>query len=210
VNQCLENYLRCLTFQTPKKWNSHLSTAEWWYNTSLKTTPFQALYGFPPPLITESILPDLVGQEARDVMLVRQTSLLNIKHNLKLAHDRMKKYGDRKRTKTVIQVGDMAYLKLQLYMHNALSIHKCLKLHSKFYGPFKIIQRIGQVAYKLLLLKGCGIHPVFHASQLKKHISNKVISYAHLPLIDKEGNILMHHDKLLQRRLIPCNNEPVV
>jgi hypothetical protein len=44
VNQYLENYLRCPSFQNPKKWNSLLSTAEWWYNTcfhtSLKTTPF--------------------------------------------------------------------------------------------------------------------------------------------------------------------------
>jgi transposase InsO family protein len=44
VNQCVENYLRRMVFQSPKKWHSLLSTAEWWYNTSfhtsLKTTPF--------------------------------------------------------------------------------------------------------------------------------------------------------------------------
>jgi hypothetical protein len=100
VNQCLENYLRCQTFQNPKKWNSHLSMVEWWYNTSfhssLKTTPFYVLYGFPPPLMTKNILPDSVGQEARDVMLVSQTALQNIKHNLKLAQDRMKKHADKK------------------------------------------------------------------------------------------------------------------
>jgi hypothetical protein len=136
--------LRCLTFQNPKKWNSHLSTAEWWYNTSfhssLKTTPFQALYGFSPPMITKNILPDTVGTEARDVLLVRQTALQNIKDNLKLAQDRMKKYADMTRTERVLEVGDMAYLKLQPYRHNALGLHKTLKLHSKFYGPFKVLQ----------------------------------------------------------------------
>jgi hypothetical protein len=94
VNQCLENYLRCLTFQNQKKWKSHLSIAEWWYNTSLhstlKTTPFQALYGFSPPMITENLLPDSVGAEARDMLLVRQTALQNIKANLKVAQERMK------------------------------------------------------------------------------------------------------------------------
>jgi hypothetical protein len=86
VNQCVENYLRCLTFQQPRRWNSLLSTAEWWYNisfhTSLRTTPFQALYGFAPPMIIENILPDAVGQEARDMLMARQSSLQTIKNNL--------------------------------------------------------------------------------------------------------------------------------
>jgi transposase InsO family protein len=53
VNQCLENYLRFMSFQEPKKWAAWLPLAEWWYNrsfhTSLKCTPFEALYGYPPP-----------------------------------------------------------------------------------------------------------------------------------------------------------------
>jgi hypothetical protein len=61
VNQCLESYLRCMAFLEPKKWASWLSLAEWWYNsnyhTSLKCTPFEALYGYPPPLISEVMIP---------------------------------------------------------------------------------------------------------------------------------------------------------
>jgi hypothetical protein len=214
VNQCVENYLRCITFQHPRRWNSYLSTAEWWYNTSfhtsLKTTPFHALYGFKPPLITENILPDEIGTEARDVLLIRQTALSNIKSNLKVAQHRMKKQADKHRTERTLKLGDMSYLKLQPYRHNALGVHNCLKLHSKFYGPFKIIQKVGQVAYKLLLPKGCAIHPVFHVSQLKKHIGPKVIPQPNLPLTDSDGNIQMHPAEVLQHRLIPRNNEPVV
>jgi hypothetical protein len=47
-------------------------------------------------------------------------------------------------------------------------------------------------------------------SQLKKHVGSKVIPQPNLPLIDDEGNIKMHPEKLLERRLIPCNNELVV
>jgi hypothetical protein len=56
-------------------------------------------------MITETILPNLVGDEARDVMLVRQIALQNIKHNLKLAQEQMKKHADKKRTERVLQVG---------------------------------------------------------------------------------------------------------
>jgi hypothetical protein len=116
VNQCLKKYLWCMVFQCPRKWKSLLSMAEWWYNTSfhtsLKMTPFQALYGFPPPLITEGIILDSIVQDARDMMQARLTTLNNIKHNLLLAQERMKKNADKKRSERQVAVGDMAYLKM--------------------------------------------------------------------------------------------------
>ena len=70
VNQCLESYLRCMVFQEPKKWHSWLPLAEWWYNTTYHTatkfTPFQALYSYPPPLISEIAIPGPVDTDARD------------------------------------------------------------------------------------------------------------------------------------------------
>ena len=52
VNQCVETYLRCMSSDRPQKWKSWLPMAEWWYNTnyhtSLKMTPFEALYGYEP------------------------------------------------------------------------------------------------------------------------------------------------------------------
>jgi hypothetical protein len=53
VNQCLEQYLRTMAFQEPKKWSTWLTTAEWWYNssyhTAIKTSPFEASYEYKPP-----------------------------------------------------------------------------------------------------------------------------------------------------------------
>jgi hypothetical protein len=91
-----------------------------------------------------------------------------------------------------------------------LGIHNSLKLHSKFYGPFKVLQKIGQVAYKLLLPDNCAIQHVFHISQLKKHIGAKVVPQANLPLTDADGNIKVSLETLLERRLIPHNNELIV
>jgi hypothetical protein len=61
VNQCLEQYLRCMAFQEPKKWHQWLPTAEWWYNcsyhTAIKMSPFEALYEYAPPLLHQLSVP---------------------------------------------------------------------------------------------------------------------------------------------------------
>ncbi|KAL8140678.1 hypothetical protein V2J09_006699 [Rumex salicifolius] len=52
VNKCLEAYLHAMTVAKPKQWLRWLSLEEWWYNTNyhttLKMSPFQILYGYPP------------------------------------------------------------------------------------------------------------------------------------------------------------------
>src|SRR6187551_1411286 len=59
------------------------------------------------------------------------------------------------------------------------------KLAPRFIGPFKILERMGEVAYKLELpARLSGVHDVFHVSQLKK-CSNE-IRVEHLPLEDLE------------------------
>jgi hypothetical protein len=74
----------------------------------------------------------------------------------------------------------MVYLKIQPYRHTSLTAHKCLKLHSKYYGPFHVLSRVGPSAYKILLSDGCQpddcqLHDVFHVSQLKKHLAPHAI-----------------------------------
>lgn len=74
-----------------------------------------------------------------------------IKQNLLKAQERMKEQADKNRTERQLEVGDMVYLKIQPYKHTSLSIHRCLKLHSKYYGPFRVLAKVGNTSYKILL-----------------------------------------------------------
>ena len=104
----------------------------------------------------------------------------------------------------------MVYLKLQPYRQAAFGIRGSLKVRSKFYGPFKVIEKVGKVAYRLQLPEGAGIHPVFHVSQLKKHLGQHVVPMPNLPAVGPEGQIKTEPVAVLQRRMIPRNNELVI
>lgn len=79
VNQCVENYLRFMAMNEPKKWAAWLPLAEYWYNscfhTSTKFSPFQALYGFPPPLISEISIPGPMDEETNVFLQTKQEML---------------------------------------------------------------------------------------------------------------------------------------
>lgn len=64
-------------------------------------------------------------------------------------------------------MGDLVFLKLQPYVQSSLAPHSNMNLVFKYFGPYKVLARVGLVAYKLDLPTTSSIHPVFHVSQLK-------------------------------------------
>lgn len=135
-----------MAFNEPHKWAEWLPAAEWWYNslyhTSIKKSPFEALYEYPPPQVGEISVPCDASPEARITLHDKDHMLKTLQYNLTQAQSKMKKFADLKRTERTLDEGDMVFLKMQPYSETALGLRTSLKLTSKYYGPFKILKRI--------------------------------------------------------------------
>ena len=93
--------------------------------------------------------------------------------------EQMKAYADRSRRAVTLSMGDWVYLKLQPYRLKSLANKRNDKLSPSFYGPYQIKKQIDLVAFELDLPPARKIHPVFHASLLKKAVAAKTSSLNH-------------------------------
>jgi hypothetical protein len=206
LNKGLELFLRCFSFHNPKSWYKVLSWAEYWYNTAFQTsigmTPFKALYGREPPYLTR-YEPQVNDPPAlQEELMERDKILQQLKSNLERAQQYMKKQADRHRSDITLQVGDLVLVKLQPYRQQSVALRKNQKLGMRYFGPFEIIARVGNVAYKLKLPENAKIHPVFHVSQLKIFKGDPQQQYLPLPLTMSEIGPMLQPIEILQARTI--------
>jgi hypothetical protein len=130
--------------------------------------PFEALYGRKcrTPLnwseTGESQIfgPDIIKEAEEQVQLIR--------NRLKAAQSRQKSYADSKRRTVTFNVGDFVYLRVTP-LKGMQRFHVKGKLAPRYIGPFKILERRGEMSYKLALPSELSeFHDVFHVSQLCK------------------------------------------
>ncbi|GKE40382.1 putative reverse transcriptase domain-containing protein [Tanacetum coccineum] len=164
--------LRAYTIDFGKSWVNQLPLVEFSYNNSyhasIKAAPFEALYGRKcrsPVCWTEVGKAQILGPE-----LIQETTkkIIQIKQRMQAARDRQKSYANVKRKLMEFQVGDKVMLKVSPWK-GVVHFGKWGKLNPRYVGPFKVIERVGEVAYKLGLPEELSrIHNTFHVSNLKK------------------------------------------
>ena len=88
-------------------------------------------------------------------------------------------------------------------------LNKDNKLAPKYYGPYKVLQKIGSMAYKLELPATSRVHPIFHVSCLKKVIGDKIPIQTILPELDEEGKVILEPKKIFETRTKQLRNRVI-
>nr|GFA79469.1 putative reverse transcriptase domain, ribonuclease H-like domain, aspartic peptidase domain protein [Tanacetum cinerariifolium] len=194
--QTLEDMLCACAIDFVNGWVNHLPLVEFSYNNSyhasIKVAPFEALYGRKcrsPVCWTEVGEAQILSPE-----LIQETTekIVQIMQRMQAARDRQKSYANLKRKPMEFQVGD--------------------KLSPRYVGTFKVLERVGDVAYKLNLLEELSrVHNTFYVSNLKKcHVDEPLavpLDGLHfddkLHFVEKPVEIMDREVKRLKQSRIP-------
>lgn len=191
------------------KW---LPLAQYWYNmahhSSLGMTPYRALFGQVPPNYVHYHPKDSTNHTVDSLLRAREVTIKLLKDNLAKAQQRMKIQAVKHTSERVFAVGDWVYLKLQLYRQHSVHRPAFHKLSAKYFGPFMVLEKVGQVAYKLELPAESKIHNVFHVSLLKRKLGNHTVAST-LPPVSENGEFISIPVKIMDRRMTNRRNKVI-
>ncbi|GKE57012.1 putative reverse transcriptase domain-containing protein, partial [Tanacetum coccineum] len=132
---------------------------------------------------------DIGDRQLTGPKIVHETTkkIVQIKCRIQAARGRQKNYADKRRKPLEFQVGDKVMLKVSQWK-GVIRFGKQGKLNPRYIGPFKILAKVGTVAYRLELPEQLSrVHSTFHVSNLKKCLSDEtfVISLDEIQIDDK-------------------------
>nr|GFA10930.1 putative reverse transcriptase domain-containing protein [Tanacetum cinerariifolium] len=180
--QTLEDMLRACVIDFEKGWVKHLPLVEFSYNNIYHAS-------------------------------IKETTKKNIliKQRIQAAQDRQKSYADRKRKPMEFKVGDGVMLKVSPWK-GVVRFIKRGKLNSRYIGPFKVLAKVGDVAYRLELPQELSkVHHTFHVLNLKKCYADEPLAMPlegvnideTLQFVEEPVEIMEREIKRLKRSWIP-------
>nr|GEV60330.1 putative reverse transcriptase domain-containing protein [Tanacetum cinerariifolium] len=181
------------------------------YHATMKAAPFEAMYGRKcrsPVCWTEVGEAQILGPE-----LIQETTekKVQIMQRMLAARDRQKSYANLKRKPMEFHVGDKVMLKVSPWK-GVVRFGKRGKLNPRYVGPFKVLERVGDVAYKLKLPEELSrVHNEFHVSNLKKCHADEPLAVPldgphfddKLHFVEEPVEIVVCEVKRLKRSQIP-------
>nr|GEW43931.1 putative reverse transcriptase domain-containing protein [Tanacetum cinerariifolium] len=213
--QTIEDMLRACAIDFGKGWVKHLPLVEFSYNNSyhasIKVSPYEELYGRKcrSPVgwaeVGEAQLtgPEIIQETTKKIILIKQ--------RIQAAQDRQKSYANRKRKPMEFKVGDRVMLKVSPWK-GVVRFIKWGKLNPRYIGPFKVLAKVGDVAYILELPQELSrVHHTFHVLNLKKYYAEEPLSMPFegvhidetLQFVEEPVEIMEREIKRLKRSRIP-------
>lgn len=210
VNRVIGVYLRCLSRDRPKEWLCWLPWAEFCYNssfqTALRATPFKVVYGQDPPTLVayETGVAHIATVDRQ--LLGHDKFLAKIKERLLQAQVYMK--GQYDEAMSIIGASSLmwangfgcGFIRGQRHL---LERSPMGKFSPRFFGPYKIVQHVGTVAYRLQPPVRACIHDVFHVALLKLFHGELPVEMVPLPYIH-HGHVVPIFAPALHRAVGRC------
>ncbi|GJR52201.1 putative reverse transcriptase domain-containing protein [Tanacetum coccineum] len=204
--QTLDGMLRACMIDFGKGWDRHLPLVEFSYNnsyhTSIKAAPLEALY-------SRKCRSHVCWAEDGDAQLtgpeiIHETTekIIQIKKRIQAARDKQKTYADRRRKPLEFEAEDKVMLKVSPWKE-VIHFGKRGKLNPRYIGPFKILAKVGTIAYRIKLPEQLSrVHSTFPISNLKKCFSDEPLA---IPLdeiqIDDKLNFIEEPIKIRDREV---------
>ncbi|XP_071680642.1 uncharacterized protein [Lolium perenne] len=146
------------------------------------------------------------GSAATTDVVDYQMHIDTLRARLLQAQHRMKANADKNRTERQFSIGEQVLLKLQPYAKKSVVNRPYPKLSYKFFGPYVVLERIGEVAYKLQFPSTAKVHPVFHVSQLKPFTPKYTRVFDELPSVPDLAATTIEPEEILERPMVRSGN----
>jgi len=197
--QILKAMLRACMLDFKGSWEDHVHLAEFAYSNSyqasIKMAPFEALYGrrYRSPLCWDDIGYRLLLRPKIIIQTMEKSKV--IRERLKAAQDRQKQWANLSRKPLEFEVGDKVFLKISP-TRGVMRFGSRGKLSPRFIRPFEVLERLGEVAYRLALPPSLdGVHDVFYIFQFRRYV--------------RDHNHIMDHTELEVRPDLSYTERPM-
>ncbi|CAL2256267.1 unnamed protein product [Prunus armeniaca] len=181
----MEDMLRACVLDFKGGWDEHLALIEFAYNnsyhSSIDMALYEALYGMTcrSPICWAEVGDNKVM--GTDVVQKTMEMVSIIGDRIHTAQSCQKSYADKKRRCVEFEFGDHVFLKVSPMRGVIRFGKKKGKLSPRFVGPFVILDKVGELTYRLALPPMMlGVHNLFHVSMLRKYVkdASHVIDYS--------------------------------
>jgi hypothetical protein len=167
------------------------------------------VYGRPPLLVRTYTAGDARLPAVYQQMMDRDEFMQEIRDRLEQAQQYYKAYYDKRHREVTFEVGDWVWIRLLYRPVASLDVKGRGKLGPKFFGPYQILECVGEVSYKLRLPPGAKLNDVFHIGLLKKFCGEPPQTMITLPLI-RHGRVCLEPSTVVKSRLARGRHELLV